>query len=88
VTEGDGEDDPAAYPIPEGTNVLDLREPIREELVLNVPPFPLCREDCAGLCDKCGADLNSGSCDCRPDRDPRWAALEGLKGTLPGNEES
>lgn len=88
VTEDEAAHDPVAYPIPEGTEILDLREPIREELVLDAPNFPLCREDCAGLCDQCGTDLNTGTCDCRPTPDPRWAALDALKGTLPGSEEN
>jgi len=43
---------------------LDLRESARETLLLEVPMAPHCREDCAGLCPKCGADLNLGPHDC------------------------
>ncbi len=36
----------------------------------------LCREDCAGLCPSCGANLNAGACDCPPPSpDSRWDAL-------------
>jgi uncharacterized protein len=45
---------------------LDLRETVRELLLLELPITPLCREDCPGLCPKCGADLNLGPCDCAP----------------------
>ena len=43
---------------------LDLRETVREELLLELPITPYCREDCPGLCLKCGADLNLGPCGC------------------------
>jgi uncharacterized protein len=37
---------------------VDLEEPIREEIILAVPMKNLCREDCAGICPKCGVNLN------------------------------
>lgn len=43
---------------------LDLRETVRETLLLELPIAPHCREDCPGLCPKCGADLNVGPCGC------------------------
>jgi uncharacterized protein len=43
---------------------LDLRETVRELLLLELPITPLCREDCPGLCPKCGADLSLGPCSC------------------------
>lgn len=43
---------------------LDLRESVRETLLLELPITPHCREDCPGLCPKCGADLNLGPCAC------------------------
>lgn len=43
---------------------LDLRESVRELLMLELPITPHCREDCPGLCPKCGADLNVGPCGC------------------------
>lgn len=60
---------------------LDTRPLWVEQIQLGVPMKPLCRMDCAGLCSECGANLNAGSCDCGPARDPRWAALVGLKNT-------
>ena len=45
---------------------LDLRETVRELLLLELPITPLCREDCPGLCPKCGADLSQGPCSCSP----------------------
>lgn len=43
---------------------LDLRETAREALLLELPISPRCREDCPGLCPRCGADLNDGPCAC------------------------
>lgn len=43
---------------------LDLRESVRETLLLELPISPHCREDCPGLCPKCGSDLNLGPCGC------------------------
>ena len=67
------EDD--VVPLPPGARVVDLRPAIREEWLLAVPGFALCREDCLGLCVTCGADRNSGACTCAPSIDPRWEAL-------------
>jgi uncharacterized protein len=72
-------DDPAMYAIRPGSHELDLGPMVREELVLAAPTFVLCREDCLGLCAKCGSDLNEGPCACRPEPDPRWAALRALR---------
>ncbi len=43
---------------------LDLREEARDALLLELPITPHCREDCRGLCPRCGADLNEGPCGC------------------------
>ncbi len=59
---------------------LDLRNVVAEQIFLDVPMKPLCREDCHGLCDQCGADLNQGECGCeRKSSDPRLAPLLDLK---------
>ena len=64
------------YIIPEN-KIIDLRELVREALILNLPMSHLCSEDCKGLCIKCGKDLNDGDCGCvRVDKDPRWSVLE------------
>lgn len=58
---------------------IDMREAIRQNLVVNLPVRALCREDCAGLCPTCGKDLNEGPCDCQPDTtDDRFAPLRDL----------
>ena len=60
---------------------LDTRPLVKEQVQLHVPMKSLCRDGCAGLCPRCGADLNAGKCDCGPTTDPRWAALAKLKDT-------
>jgi uncharacterized protein len=82
-TEDQDADDPSVYVIPPRTRTLDLAPAVREELVLAVPEFVLCRDDCRGLCPRCGKDLNQGPCDCAPEKpDPRWAVLSQLKERL------
>jgi uncharacterized protein len=47
--------------------------------VLAFPAAPLCRPDCAGLCQRCGADRNVTDCGHEQGTvDPRWAALSEL----------
>jgi len=80
-TEDQGVDDPSIVIIPPRTGELDLSDAIREELILAAPEFVLCRDDCRGICPRCGTDLNEGPCRCPSERDPRWAALEAPKPT-------
>ncbi|CAM1381428.1 DUF177 domain-containing protein [Fretibacterium fastidiosum] len=56
--------------------VLDVGPQVEESLLLLLPTKVLCREDCAGLCPHCGADLNEGRCSCvGGEGDPRLEAL-------------
>lgn len=58
---------------------IPVDEVVRQHLLLALPMKPLCREDCAGLCPRCGANLNEGACQCQPEAgDPRFAALRKL----------
>jgi uncharacterized protein len=61
---------------------LDLTEPVRQSILLELPMKPLCRADCAGLCPRCGQNLNERRCDCAIEpADPRLSQLgEWLKG--------
>ena len=63
-TDPDAADDPSVYPVAEESRTVDVRTAVREELALSAPAYALCREDCAGLCPTCGADLNAGPCGC------------------------
>ena len=56
----------------------DLDDIVRTAFVLNMDSRLLCREDCKGLCFRCGKDLNEGPCDCQPEADPRLAVLKQL----------
>ena len=61
-------------------DLLDLEPLLRDDVLVDLPFQPLCREDCRGLCAECGADLNSD-----PEHthergiDPRWDKLRGLE---------
>lgn len=59
-------------------HILDLSEVLRQDVMLELPPHVLCKEDCRGLCPECGTNLNEASCDCKPDIDPRWSSLTDL----------
>jgi len=65
--------------IPAGERELDLRPALRQEWLLAVPSFAVCREDCRGLCPNFGADRNTGDCTCLLTTDPRWDALRNLR---------
>ncbi len=66
---------------PEG--VLELDEIASSDLQLSLPQVFLCKEDCKGLCPRCGADLNQTNCGCRTDS---GGPLEILKNLL--NDEA
>ena len=56
---------------------LQLDPVVREQLILALPPYPVCRDDCKGLCPVCGTNLNEKECGCdRKVPDPRWAGLD------------
>lgn len=76
--EGESDDLTSPY-VQDG--VLDLHAWARDALALSVPANVLCREDCAGLCPACGANLNEAGPDHWHERepDPRWAALSELR---------
>lgn len=58
---------------------LDLDELLRTNVILSLPTKFLCRDDCKGICQTCGADLNKGACDCSTEKiDPRLEALKQL----------
>lgn len=60
----DATDDPSVYLLPATATHIDLGAAVREELALAAPRYVLCRDECAGLCPRCGADLNAGPCRC------------------------
>ena len=63
-------------------NTLDLTEAVRQYATISVPMKPVCREDCAGICAKCGVNLNHVTCSCAKTLpDPRWGPLLRSDGT-------
>jgi uncharacterized protein len=65
---------------------LDLDELATTAFVLAMDTKNLCSEDCKGLCDRCGANLNEEPCRCKPEVDPRLAALAQLLDEKAGAE--
>lgn len=64
--------------IPPGLPIIDLKDDVRETVLLAVPLKLLCNDQCKGLCPRCGADLNVEPCSCPPEAaDARWETLRG-----------
>ena len=68
----------ANYSVAEATDYVDLTPEMREAIILALPGYPVCREECKGLCARCGANLNHETCTCGPAQDGSWAALDQL----------
>jgi uncharacterized protein len=83
-----GEVSPEAFLI-DDRHTLDLNEAVRQYREVCLLMKPLCRPDCRGLCDVCGADLNEESCghDAQP-MDSRWDSLAALKSSGLAGKES
>jgi uncharacterized protein len=80
ATEPGMEDDGETRLFEEGAGELDLGVALREELILAIDPYVVCRPECRGLCPQCGANLNNETCNCiSGESDPRWDALRALK---------
>ena len=62
---------------------LDVDELVYSEILVNWPMKTLCKESCKGICRKCGANLNHGTCDCDTEElDPRMAAIRDIFNTV------
>ena len=68
--EGDDEDDPGEdeFDVLPDDHIIDLAPLLDAALIVDAPSMPLCRDDCAGLCPNCGANLNVEQCGCGPDQ--------------------
>ncbi len=72
-------DEELSSPYVEGTEI-DLHAWAHDAFALALPTQVLCREDCAGLCARCGANLNADpGHEHEPEIDPRWSKLGELK---------
>jgi uncharacterized protein len=68
---------------------LDLDEQLYEQLEMEFPMRFLCREDCKGLCQKCGKNLNEGECECdHKEIDPRLEPLRKLLEQMKAEENN
>ncbi len=84
--ESETDGDEPVLRLPAGTAVLDLTETLREAVLLDFPIKNVCREECRGLCPRCGANRNQEPCNCDPAAgDSRWDALRGL--SFPTNDQ-
>jgi uncharacterized protein len=74
-----GDDSDSTFDI-DNNHMMDLSEPVRQAILVALPMKPLCREDCAGLCPICGANLNEGPHECEVETvDHRWEVLRELR---------
>ena len=76
VGEEEDHDNPGVFPL-QGTEV-DAQDMLTTCFILDMETRFLCREDCKGLCARCGRNLNLGPCGCGKEIDPRFAVLEQL----------
>lgn len=82
--EGSAEDEDRLF-IEDG--LFDLEPVLRDAVVLALPMQPVCQDDCLGLCSECGARLTDDPDHHHDAVDIRWAALQGLAGSLEDGEK-
>ena len=79
------EDDEVDFSLVGDDNTIEVGEPIMAAVLMEAPFVVLCRDDCKGLCPRCGANLNEGPCGCEAMRETErqeqspFAKLKGLK---------
>ncbi|MEU3515605.1 YceD family protein [Streptomyces sp. NPDC006654] len=81
----DAEDDEGRFFIEDG--LFDLEPVLRDAVVLALPMQPVCQDDCLGLCSECGARLTDDPDHHHDAVDIRWAALQGLAGSMKDGEK-
>ena len=58
---------------------IDLKDILCKNIALFLPLKQLCREDCKGICQQCGTNLNEKQCDCKDEYfNPQFEILKGL----------
>jgi uncharacterized protein len=84
-SDGENKDENLIYLHPDADRI-EIGNDLRDFALLSVPMKKLCREDCKGLCIRCGKDLNEGDCDCdKSNNDARWLPLQELKNKIINN---
>ena len=78
VTELANEENEDEWVFPLEGDSADLDDIVRTVFVLNLDSKLLCKQDCQGICFRCGKNLNDGPCGCQKELDPRFAALRQL----------
>ena len=78
VTELANEENEDEWVFPLEGDSADLEDIVRTVFGLNLDSKLLCKDDCKGLCCRCGKNLNDGPCNCQKELDPRFAALKQL----------
>ena len=73
-------ENPDVFPL--DGDMLDVGNILETAFILNADVKCICREDCAGLCGSCGANLNSEPCECKVKIDPRLAVLAQFSDTV------
>lgn len=68
------ESDMSIYMMPDG--ILDVKDIVTQETIILRPYKRLCSDDCSGICQGCGVDLNAEKCACEKETDVRWQALK------------
>ncbi|MGA9364733.1 MAG: DUF177 domain-containing protein [Bacteroidota bacterium] len=75
----DGDDSDEVRLVSPDVHEINIGEDVRQFIMLAVPQKILCKESCAGLCPRCGRNLNRERCTCAAEEiDPRWDKLRGL----------
>ena len=60
-------------------DVLDIVEIVETSIISTLPIKRNCKDDCKGLCQECGCNLNYNTCACnKEDVDIRFESLRGL----------
>ncbi len=80
ATKLESENEEEEYLLVNENSAVSIDEAISEELYLSLPLRSLCKDDCLGLCPKCGCNKNEKECTCQTKEiDPRWAVLKNFK---------
>ena len=76
-------DSPDATYISPDSDKIEIAQDVRDYATLSIPMKQLCKDECKGLCYKCGKNLNEGECSCTvQEMDDRWKPLIDLKKKL------